>query len=93
MSDLTQEEVVTLSALKAAAKVIPERPAYLNMDIDAHAHGTQYERARAEFWRLAYQWERRWHARVDAADHAYISDLEGERNEACRLIAEVESST
>lgn len=50
----SQEEVPTLSALKAAATVIPDpRPGTRGWDTGDWA---DYHYARAEFWRLAFKW-------------------------------------
>lgn len=79
MSALTQEEVPTLSALKAAAEAIPMNPGGMAFDGEQR----DYERARAEFWRLAYHW----------IEFTYSNGLYMDLDEGMALIAEVEART
>jgi len=107
MSDRTQDEVVTLEELRAAAEAIPRvqpnirtyMDRWANVQVVAHEQERSaredfatadraYQRARAEFWRLAYLWrgaEVSLYYRGDITDHD-ISDAEA-------IIAEVEART
>lgn len=84
MSTRTQDEVVTLDALRAAAKAIPMLPS--SPPSEKHPSWQKYERARAEFWRLAYLWEGYKHS-------GYNNLTKQDWQEAEAIIAEVESRT
>lgn len=80
MSNQTRDEVVTLDALRAAAKVIPSKPERMTSVEDWE----EYHSARAEFWRLAFKWY-----------HQGQFELfnESDFTEMLRIVAEVEART
>lgn len=83
MSALTQEEVPTLSALKAAAGAIPEQVPYQQWLHQSVGEWHQAERAQVAFWRLAYHW----------IEFTYSNGLYMDLDEGMALIAEVEART
>ena len=84
MSNQTRDEVVTLDALRAAAEAIPELPSHEHYNDPYAAQMWRYERARAEFWRLAFKWY-----------HQGQFELfnESDFTEMLRIVAEVEART
>lgn len=82
MSDQTQDEVVTLDALRAAAKAILRKP-WVDLDLpDWYVAMYEYEAARAEFWRLVAKWE------INSGNTEF-----SELDEVRAIIAEVEART
>ena len=83
----SQDEVPTLSELKAAAQAVPSKPiphAYYPDNLAELSQAwANHERARADFWRLAYQWERH------RSPYAALPVVD----EADKIIAKVEART
>lgn len=76
---------VTLDALRAAAKAIPEQLPYQQWLNQPGSEWHQAERAQAAFWRLAFMWEHQ--------QNFAPYDIEEEYLEGHAIIAEVEART
>lgn len=91
--NITQETVVTVSALRAAAEAIPPSPpdnCPFGLHMSAYqAECTRYHNARAEFWRLAYETEKQ--NRFHNDPYNWEKWRDEVRHKADIIVAEVEA--